>query len=84
VAEVFAATGLVLAAGISALASILVARLRTENTSQHDANLERLSLNAERLNGIASDLSEVKADVTYTKEAHDRHIEWHIKGKKPR
>lgn len=83
-AEVFAATGLVLAAGISALASILVARLRTENTSQHDANLERLSLNAERLNGIASDLSEVKADVTYTKEAHDRHIEWHIKGKEPR
>ena len=83
-AEVFAATGLVLAAGISAVASVLVARLRTENTSQHDANLERLSLNAERLNGIASDLSEVKADVTYTKEAHDRHIEWHIKGKKPR
>ena len=83
-AEVFAATGLVLAAGISAIASILVARLRTENTSQHDANLNRLSLNAERLDGIASDLSEVKADVTYTKEAHDRHIEWHIKGKKPR
>ena len=83
-AEVFAATGLVLAAGISALASILVARLRTENTTQHDANLERLAHNGARLDWIASDLSEVKADVIYTKEAHDRHIEWHIKGKKPR
>lgn len=83
-AEVFAATGLVLAAGISAIASVLVAKLRTENTTQHDANLERLARNGARLDGIASDLSEVKADVTYTKEAHDRHIEWHIKGRKPR
>jgi len=84
VAEVFAATGLVLAAGISALASILVAKLRTENTHQHAANLDRLSLNANRLKNIATDVAEIKTDVRDTKEAHDRHIEWHIEGKKPR
>jgi len=84
VAEVFAATGLVLAAGISALASILVARLRTENTSQHDANLERLGRNADRLENIAVDIAEIKTNVHDQGEAHERHIEWHIKGKKPR
>ena len=111
-AEIFAATCLVLAAGISAIASILVAKLRTENTTRYDAALEGLVRNGAyldgiasdlsknatrydaaleglvrngaRLEGIASDLSEVKADVTYTKKAHDRHIEWHIEGKKPR
>ena len=82
--EVFAAAGLVLAAGISALASILVARLRTENTSQHDANLQRLGRNADQLEGIAVDIAEIKTTVHDQGEAHERHIEWHIEGKKPR
>ena len=82
-AEVFAAIGLVLAAGISAMASILVAKLRGENTSQHAANLERLGRNADRLENIAEDVAEIKTSVHDQREAHDRHIEWHVRGDKP-
>ena len=70
-AEVFAGVGLILAAGISAIASILVARLRVENTSQHERNFERMG-------ALAEDISEIKIDVRETKADHDRHIEWHI------
>jgi hypothetical protein len=77
-AEVFAGVGLILAAGISAIASILVARLRVENTSQHDTNIGQLERNFERMGALAEDISEIKTDVRETKADHDRHIEWHI------
>ena len=69
-AEIFAATGLVLAAGISAVASVLVAKLRTDNTTQHQTNLDRLQ-------DIACDVGEVKTDVREVRQAQNRHLEWH-------
>jgi hypothetical protein len=30
------------------------------------------------------DIAEIKTNVHDQGEAHERHIEWHIKGKKPR
>ena len=68
-AEVLAGVGLVLAAGVSGLASILVARLRTENTDQHAANLERLA-------AIGDDVSDIR-------QSHTRHLEWHAEKRQP-
>ncbi len=69
-AEVFAAAGLVLAAGVSSVASVLVARLRAENTDQHAANLQRLD-------AIGQDVSEVRTDVRDIRQTQTRHLEWH-------
>jgi len=69
-AEAVVAVGVVLAAGISALASLLVARLRTDNSEQHAANLAKLD-------SVAADVCEVKTDVRQVRAAHDRHLEWH-------
>ena len=75
-AEVLAGVGLVLAAGVSGLAAILVARLRTENTDQHAANLERLA-------AIGDDVSEVRTDVRDIRQSHTRHLEWHAEKRQP-
>ena len=63
--------GLVGAALITGLFTVIANRLRRENTSQHAANLNKLE-------AIGADVSEVKIDVRDVKNSHDRHLEWHL------
>ena len=63
--------GLVGAALITGLFTVVANRLRRENTSQHAANLVRLE-------AIGADVIEVKTDVRHVKDSHDRHLEWHL------
>jgi len=63
--------GLVGAALITGVFTVIANRLRRENTSQHAANLNKLE-------AIGADVSEVKIDVRDVKNSHDRHLEWHL------
>lgn len=63
--------GLVGAALITGLFTVIASRLRRENTAQHAANLARLE-------AIGVDVIEVKTDVKDVKRSHDRHVEWHL------
>ena len=63
--------GLVGAALITGLFTIIANRLRRENTSQHAANQARLE-------AIGVDVNEVKWDVRHVKDSHDHHLEWHL------
>ena len=63
--------GLVGAAFITGLFTVIAGRLRRENTSQHAANQAKLE-------AIGVDVSEVKIDVRDVKNSHDRHLEWHL------
>jgi hypothetical protein len=63
--------GLVGAALITGLFTVIANRLRRENTSQHAANQAKLE-------AIGMDVIEVKTDVRHVKDSHDRHLEWHL------
>ena len=63
--------GLVGAALITGLFTLIASRLRRENTAQHAANQAKLE-------AIGVDVSEVKWDVRHVKDSHERHLEWHL------
>jgi len=63
--------GLIGAALITGLFTVIANRLRKENTAQHAANQIRLE-------AIGTDVSEVKWDVRHVKDSHERHLEWHL------
>ena len=63
--------GLVGAALITGLFTLIASRLRRENTSQHAANQAKLE-------AIGVDVNEVKWDVRHVKDSHDHHLEWHL------
>ena len=63
--------GLVGAALITGLFTVIANRLRRENTSQHAANQAKLE-------AIGVDVNEVKWDVRHVKDSHDHHLEWHL------
>ena len=63
--------GLVGAALITGLFTLIASRLRRENTAQHAANQAKLE-------AIGVDVSEVKWDVRHVKNSHERHLEWHL------
>ena len=63
--------GLVGAALITGLFTVIAGRLRRENTAQHAANQAKLE-------AIGVDVSEVKWDVRHVKDSHERHLEWHL------
>ena len=63
--------GLVGAALITGLFTLIASRLRKENTSQHAANQAKLE-------AIGMDVNEVKWDVRHVKDSHDHHLEWHL------
>ena len=63
--------GLVGAALITGLFTVIASRLRRENTSQHAANQIRLE-------AIGADVSEVKWDVRHVKDSQESHLEWHL------
>ena len=63
--------GLVGAALITGLFTLIAGRLRRENTAQHAANQAKLE-------AIGVDVVEVKTDVRHVKDSHDRHLEWHL------
>ena len=63
--------GLVGAALITGLFTVIANRLRRENTSQHAANQAKLE-------AIGTDVNEVKWDVRHVKDSHNRHLEWHL------
>ena len=63
--------GLVGAALITGLFTVIAGRLRRENTAQHAANQAKLE-------SIGVDVSEVKWDVRHVKDSHERHLEWHL------
>ena len=63
--------GLVGAALITGLFTLIASRLRRENTSQHAANQAKLE-------AIGMDVNEVKWDVRHVKDSHDHHLEWHL------
>ena len=63
--------GLVGAALITGLFTLVASRLRRENTAQHAANQAKLE-------SIGVDVSEVKWDVRHVKDSHERHLEWHL------
>ena len=63
--------GLVGAAFITGLFTVIASRLRRENTSQHAANQAKLE-------AIGMDVNEVKWDVRHVKDSHDHHLEWHL------
>ena len=63
--------GLVGAALITGLFTLIASRLRRENTAQHAANQVKLE-------AIGVDVSEVKWDVRHVKDSHERHLEWHL------
>jgi hypothetical protein len=63
--------GLVGAALITGLFTVIASRLRRENTSQHAAN-------SATLRAIGEGVDEVKSDVRHVKDSHDRHLEWHL------
>tara|TARA_R110002051_G_scaffold3554_1_gene19174 strand:+ start:293 stop:517 length:225 start_codon:yes stop_codon:yes gene_type:complete len=63
--------GLVGAAFITGLFTVIANRLRRENTSQHAANQVKLE-------AIGADVNEVKWDVRHVKDSHDHHLEWHL------
>ena len=63
--------GLVGAALITGLFTLVASRLRRENTAQH-------AVNQAKLEAIGVDVSEVKWDVRHVKDSHERHLEWHL------
>ena len=63
--------GLVGAALITGLFTVIASRLRRENTAQH-------AVNQAKLEAIGIDVSEVKWDVRHVKDSHERHLEWHL------
>ena len=76
--ETIAAIGLVVASSVSAVASYLIARLRNDNTKQHELNLERLERNHDKLLELSDDVSEVKEDVKEQGKQLKDHIAWHL------
>ena len=63
--------GLVGAALITGLFTVIASRLRRENPAQH-------AVNQAKLEAIGIDVSEVKWDVRHVKDSHERHLEWHL------
>jgi|TARA_B110001454_G_scaffold40792_1_gene40123 hypothetical protein len=63
--------GLVGAALVTGLFTVIANRLRRENTSQHAANQIKLE-------AIGVDVREVKWDIRHVKDSHDHHLEWHL------
>ena len=62
--------GLVGAALITGLFTLIASRLRRENTAQHAANQAKLE-------AIGSDVCEVKEDVREVRGAQRHHLQWH-------
>ena len=63
--------GLIGAALITGLFTVIANRLRRENTSKHAANQIKLE-------AIGVDVREVKWDIRHVKDSHDHHLEWHL------
>jgi len=64
------AIGLVGAAVVTGVFTVIASRFRREMTVVHDANTVRME-------GLVEDVSEVKADVKEVRKDFHRHLEWH-------